>query len=382
MKTYSIVAITNQSGQVVEKRLFDAWGLIVKVQDIVGNVLTGLVALDRGYTGHEHLQGVNLIHMNGRLYDPLVHRFLQPDNFVQELNNTQNFNRYGYVMNNPTKYTDESGEFWGYVIGALFTAYAQGYATTGDYNPMNWGSDTWLNAGLGVLSSAASSVATYYADNYITNYGNNDINFETENNSNYVIKEQSSYQYEDYGSYSLSTPYDPKPFGSKGLAKEETDAATYFNMFGGVIFSESAKYIKENAKIGRFDYLNQVDFLNNAPKAQGWLYDTEVLKYSKYVGTYGGAFANNVGYIGAVNKFYNGDAVGGSIDAAANRASIWIGKSNPWLGMFFSIGWNVGWGFGESLSKTEIYNRFLFGSDSSIYHQREHYWWDSKILKN
>jgi hypothetical protein len=50
--------------------------------------------------------------------------------------------------------------------------------------------------------------------------------------------------------------------------------------------------------------------------------------------------------------------------------------------MFFSIGWNVGWGLGESLSKTEIYNRFLFGSDSSIYHQREHYWWDSKILKN
>ena len=64
----------------------------------------------------------------------------------------------------------------------------------------------------------------------------------------------------------------------------------------------------------------------------------------------------------AVNKFYNGDAVGGSIDAAANRASIWIGKSNPWLGMFFSIGWNVGWGLGESLSKTEIYNRFLFGN--------------------
>ncbi|EKY18908.1 hypothetical protein HMPREF9073_01022, partial [Capnocytophaga sp. oral taxon 326 str. F0382] len=38
--------------------------------------------LDRGYTGHEHLQTVGLIHMNGRLYDPALHRFLQPDNFV------------------------------------------------------------------------------------------------------------------------------------------------------------------------------------------------------------------------------------------------------------------------------------------------------------
>ncbi|WP_430399832.1 RHS repeat-associated core domain-containing protein [Flavobacterium sp.] len=106
----SIVAITNESGQLVEKRLFDAWGLIVKVQDGTGNVLTGLVVLDRGYTGHEHLQGVNLIHMNGRLYDPLVHRFLQPDNFIQDPYNTQNFNRYGYVLNNPLKWIDPSGE--------------------------------------------------------------------------------------------------------------------------------------------------------------------------------------------------------------------------------------------------------------------------------
>jgi RHS repeat-associated protein len=68
--------------------------------------------LDRGYTGHEHLQSVGLIHMNGRLYDPKLHRFLQPDNFVQDPTNTQNYNRYGYVLNNPLKYTDYSGEKW------------------------------------------------------------------------------------------------------------------------------------------------------------------------------------------------------------------------------------------------------------------------------
>lgn len=47
----AIVAITNQAGAVVEKRLFDAWGNIVKVQDGAGNILAGLTALDRGYTG-------------------------------------------------------------------------------------------------------------------------------------------------------------------------------------------------------------------------------------------------------------------------------------------------------------------------------------------
>ena len=55
--------------------------------------------------------------MNGRLYDPALHRFLQPDNFVQDPFNTQNFNRYGYCLNNPLVYVDESGEF----IGTIFT---------------------------------------------------------------------------------------------------------------------------------------------------------------------------------------------------------------------------------------------------------------------
>ncbi|WP_454958591.1 hypothetical protein [Capnocytophaga sputigena] len=40
--------------------------------------------LDRGYTGHEHLLSVGLINMNARLYDPALHSFLQPDNYVQD----------------------------------------------------------------------------------------------------------------------------------------------------------------------------------------------------------------------------------------------------------------------------------------------------------
>jgi RHS repeat-associated protein len=116
----SILAITDAVGAVVEKRLFDAWGNIVKVQDGAGNTLNGLTILDRGYTGHEHLQSVGLIHMNGRLYDPKLHRFLQPDNYVQDPYNTQNYNRYGYVLNNPLKYSDPSGELtWSDLIAGV-----------------------------------------------------------------------------------------------------------------------------------------------------------------------------------------------------------------------------------------------------------------------
>ncbi len=109
----SILMITDKNGNIKEKRHFDAWGNTVKLTDGSGNNLDKFVYLDRGYTGHEHLQGVGLIHMNGRLYDPKLKRFLAPDNFIQDVSNTQNFNRYSYVLNNPLMYTDPSGETYG-----------------------------------------------------------------------------------------------------------------------------------------------------------------------------------------------------------------------------------------------------------------------------
>ncbi len=58
---------------------------------------------------HEHLDEVGIINMNGRIYDPVLGRFLQPDKIIQEPGNLQNHNRYSYVMNNPLKFTDPSG---------------------------------------------------------------------------------------------------------------------------------------------------------------------------------------------------------------------------------------------------------------------------------
>lgn len=63
----------------------------------------------RGYTGHEHLEGAGLIHMNGRVYDPDIGRFLSPDPFIPQPTFSQSYNRYSYVLNNPLSYTDPSG---------------------------------------------------------------------------------------------------------------------------------------------------------------------------------------------------------------------------------------------------------------------------------
>ena len=108
----SITLITDNAGNAVERRHFDAWGNITSYWNAEGKTTVPAegILLDRGYTGHEHLLSVGLINMNARLYDPALHRFLQPDNYVQDPFNTQNFNRYGYVLNNPLLYTDPTGE--------------------------------------------------------------------------------------------------------------------------------------------------------------------------------------------------------------------------------------------------------------------------------
>ncbi len=56
--------------------------------------------------------------MNGRMYDPVIGRFLSPDSYVQAPDYAQNFNWYAYCLNNPLVYVDETGEFWHIVIGA------------------------------------------------------------------------------------------------------------------------------------------------------------------------------------------------------------------------------------------------------------------------
>ena len=54
--------------------------------------------------------------MNGRIYDPTLGRFLQADPFIQAPRNSQSYNRYAYVLNNPLSYTDPSGYFFSSVF--------------------------------------------------------------------------------------------------------------------------------------------------------------------------------------------------------------------------------------------------------------------------
>ncbi len=63
----------------------------------------------RGFTGHEMLDDLGLVHMNGRIYDPLLGRFLSADLQVQDPKDMQSYNRYSYCRNNPLSKVDPSG---------------------------------------------------------------------------------------------------------------------------------------------------------------------------------------------------------------------------------------------------------------------------------
>ena len=106
-------AITNSAGGILVNSSFDAFGKR-RGSNWSGNPSAGdwtaiASTTRRGYTEHTMLDNLNLIHMNGRVQDPVLGRFASADPFITAPMNTQNYNRYAYVGNNPLTFVDPSG---------------------------------------------------------------------------------------------------------------------------------------------------------------------------------------------------------------------------------------------------------------------------------
>lgn len=141
----SITNIVTTSGTSVATYSYDPWGRMRDPQTLTPYASSSqpTLLLGRGYCGHEHLSNYGLINMNARLYDPVLGRFLSPDPFVQAPDFSQNFNRYAYALNNPLKYTDESGEFIGidsFIINYLLGGFDMDVAIQALHNDVRiWG---------------------------------------------------------------------------------------------------------------------------------------------------------------------------------------------------------------------------------------------------
>ena len=206
----SLHRITDESGKVVEKLSFDPWGkrrsavnwAQIDIEDLVSpswSSVAGVFRTTRGYTGHEMLDEVGLIHMNGRIYDPHIARFVQADPYVQSAANTQSLNRYSYLANNPLNATDPSGYFLSSIFkevgrslirGAVKLFGAEAVNFVGSFFATYWGGPigaaAWayefgramgMSTSQAMRSGVVAGVSAYAFQSIGDAYGNNGITF-------------------------------------------------------------------------------------------------------------------------------------------------------------------------------------------------------------
>jgi RHS repeat-associated protein len=109
----SIDRILDQYGNVVVAGSFGAFGERRRADGSAAMPAADLAIIGAstrdGFTGHEHLDNLGLIHMNGRVFDPALARFISADPYVTAPYDGQGLNRYAYVWNNPLSFVDPSG---------------------------------------------------------------------------------------------------------------------------------------------------------------------------------------------------------------------------------------------------------------------------------
>jgi RHS repeat-associated protein len=157
--------ITNDAGVIVQSMAFDAFGKRRDPINYAALSQTTIFNFDtthttKGFTSHEEMDPVGLVHMNGRVYEPRLGRFLSADTIVQDPSSTQSLNRYSYVFNNPLSNSDPSGHiFWAPIVWAVAT-YAAGEAAR-TYN-MPWLAAAAQIAGCSYGYCVVASTASTY----------------------------------------------------------------------------------------------------------------------------------------------------------------------------------------------------------------------------
>jgi RHS repeat-associated protein len=148
----SLVRIANSDGSIADSLDYAAFGGRRSYSN-PGASGSGSSTTDRSFTGHEAVDGTGVIHMNGRIYDVEVGRFLQADPVIQAPDNAQSWNAYTYCFNNPLAYTDPSGNIsFRQVLGIAI-------AVIGTWVTMGMDGGFFAKLGVAIAFGAASGYA-------------------------------------------------------------------------------------------------------------------------------------------------------------------------------------------------------------------------------
>jgi RHS repeat-associated protein len=105
----SITATNTAATLAATTRLrYDSYGARIHRTDL-SQPAPDTIPTHLGFTGHEMEDEFGFINMKGRIYDTSIARFLTTDPMVSAPYQSNSYDRYGYGLNNPLKYTDPSG---------------------------------------------------------------------------------------------------------------------------------------------------------------------------------------------------------------------------------------------------------------------------------
>ena len=168
----SVTAVTDSAGNVIERMAYEPFG---KRRTTVGSLdPNGVLAgtnTNRGYTNHEELDSLGFVHMNGRVYDPAISRFISADPTIPYMNDLQSHNHYAYTRNNPLVNIDPDGfydrtpsaeDYWNHIYNMFEGKVSLPYINRVQLATEE-GNATWTNSS--GLSVQNSTVYREYGDN-------------------------------------------------------------------------------------------------------------------------------------------------------------------------------------------------------------------------
>jgi RHS repeat-associated protein len=105
----SIQAVSSATGTAEEQLWYEPFGQTVGAGSPGVRAAPVLANVTQGFSSDTQDADLNLVDMNGRVYDPSVTRFLTADPIRNAPLRTESLNRFSYAWNNPLKWVDPSG---------------------------------------------------------------------------------------------------------------------------------------------------------------------------------------------------------------------------------------------------------------------------------